>query len=187
MIDFLSKMPVDFINGVTPPVSSIIIFCANLFGILAITTALVFIVLHPMHIKSTKNILSLFRARVEEIFILCFSTAGAYVISVLAKNYFKVARPFVLDTSIVNLIPESGYAFPSSHATVFMALGVALFFMHKRIGAVFIFGALIIGVARVLSGVHTPLQVLAGYILGFVFALITAYIFRFIDGRKRKV
>jgi len=49
-----------------------------------------------------------------------------------------------------------------------MALGTALFAYHKKLGAIYILGALAIGVARVVAGVHWPGDILAGWFLGAV-------------------
>ena len=73
-------------------------------------------------------------------------------------------------SNIVPLFSESGYAFPSGHATFFMALAFALFFNHKKAGYVFILFALLIGIARIIAGVHFPVDILGGFILGFFIA-----------------
>ena len=86
------------------------------------------------------------------------------------KYLIHTPRPFDVFPKVVSLFPETSYAFPSGHATFFMAIAFAIFFNHKKVGYVFILFALLIGVARIVSGVHFPVDILGGYILGFAIA-----------------
>ncbi len=47
-----------------------------------------------------------------------------------------------------------------------MALAVALFFHHKKTGYLFMLFAVIIGIARIAGGVHFPIDILGGIVLG---------------------
>jgi membrane-associated phospholipid phosphatase len=59
-----------------------------------------------------------------------------------------------------------------------MALAFALYFNHKKVGLPaqagywFIFFALLIGVARIMAGVHFPIDILGGFVLGFLIAFL---------------
>ncbi len=57
-------------------------------------------------------------------------------------------------------------SFPSGHATLFSALAVAIYVVHKKVGYVFMFFALIIGLSRIVAGVHFPVDILAGFAIG---------------------
>ena len=70
---------------------------------------------------------------------------------------------------------EAGSSFPSGHATFFMGLAVALFFIDKKIGYLFMFFALIIGLARIIAGAHFPVDILGGFILGSLVSVSVAY------------
>ena len=102
------------------------------------------------------------------------------VSTTLLKNLFQVTRP--LD----GLIEASGYAFPSGHASGAMFLGLAICFLSRTLATplrysiytVTILIIFIIGVSRVVYGVHTPLQVLAGFLLGLLWAFI---FFKFLE------
>lgn len=71
---------------------------------------------------------------------------------------------------------ESGYAFPSGHSTAFMALATSIFLSHKRVGYLFIVFAVLIGLARIVAGVHFPLDILGGFILGAGVAYIVKFL-----------
>lgn len=63
----------------------------------------------------------------------------------------------------------TGYSFTSSHATSHMALGVfwvQLFTVWGRHRWWFVLWAVIVGFAQIFVGVHYPLDVLAGFLLG---------------------
>jgi len=103
---------------------------------------------------------------------------GAIILS-LAINYFISLccfrpRPFV-NHMVYQLVNKSALekSFPSNHATIAFAVAFAVYFWYKRIGTVLIIFALFIGLARVFVGVHYPLDIIAGGIIGFLSALVT--------------
>jgi len=97
--------------------------------------------------------------------------ARGIVSEIIRFFYYRPRPPIVL--SIQPLIPVPGSpAFPSGHATVFFALAMALFFISRRWGIWFFVSAVIIGVARVFVGVHWPLDIVGGAVIGIVCALI---------------
>lgn len=102
-------------------------------------------------------------------------TALATALSVvIIKNLFAIQRP------TASLIEVSGYAFPSGHAAgaMFLALSIGFLIQQKSkairysliITAILV--AMLIGLSRIYLGVHTPVQVGAGFILGFIWALV---------------
>ncbi|MFA6177849.1 MAG: phosphatase PAP2 family protein [Candidatus Paceibacterota bacterium] len=101
----------------------------------------------------------------------------------IAKILFYVFRPFIVFSQVLPLFPETGYAFPSGHTAVASALAFSLFFINKKAGLpaqagyVFMFFALLIGLARVIAGVHFPIDILGGFFLGFLMSFIFNYIF----------
>jgi len=68
-------------------------------------------------------------------------------------------------------------SFPSGHTATFFAIGMAVYYIHKRLGLWFLTGALVIGIARVFVGVHWPLDILAGALLGTLSAVLIKKLF----------
>jgi undecaprenyl-diphosphatase len=66
------------------------------------------------------------------------------------------------------LISESSSSFPSGHAAFFLALAVVIFYYSRRIGWWFFSFALAVGVARIMAGVHWPLDILGGIGVGIL-------------------
>ena len=106
----------------------------------------------------------------RDFFVIFISSGLAWVLAYILKILIHTPRPFDIFSNVFSLFPETGYAFPSGHATFFMALAFALFFNHKKVGYVFILFALLIGLARIIAGVHFPIDILGGFILGFTIA-----------------
>ncbi|MDO8466941.1 MAG: phosphatase PAP2 family protein [bacterium] len=94
------------------------------------------------------------------------------IIAEVIQFLFFRARPFVE----LNLVPVFNHgnvaSFPSGHASVFFALAFAVFLFDKKKGSLFLLGAFLIGVARVVAGVHWPLDILAGALIGILSALL---------------
>ena len=103
-----------------------------------------------------------------------------FVISQILKNYFDRIRPCIAAENInsIRLLIKcsNGYSFPSAHASNHACL--AIFFIsilckfypskEKWIQLLFIGWAISIAYAQVYVGVHYPLDVTVGLILGFL-------------------
>ena len=174
---YLVDSPVAFINTVTPLEAHFVIFCAVWIPWLTIAWVLVYLLYRPI---PNHDILAPFEniaARLRHLSIICVSALAAYVASDVLKNYFKIGRPILLNFNLHPLLSIADYGFPSSHATVFSAIATALLFVNRRAGRFAWLLAIIIGIARVLAGVHTPLDILGGYLLGTLVAVIMGFLF----------
>ena len=147
----------------------VFIFFADVFPFIVIFLAFLFLIFHH-EVLFVSNPLKAFIQKWKEILLVFFSGAFAWFLAYVLKLIFHTERPFVLFSQVSALFNETGFAFPSGHATFFMALAFAIFFNHKKIGYIFIFFALIIGLARIISGVHFPVDILGGFILGYTIA-----------------
>jgi len=133
-----------------------VIFIADIFPYIVVIFAFIF--------------LFFYRKNFKEIILVFFSGFLAWFVAYVLKFLFHTERPFSIFTNVNPLFSETSYAFPSGHATFFIALAMALFFNHKKIGYVFIIFSLLIGVARIIAGVHFPVDILGGLVLGFTIA-----------------
>lgn len=105
------------------------------------------------------------KERVRFAVLIIFSLALAYMFAKIGTHLYDNPRPFVVG-SFDPLIPhgvENG--FPSMH-TVFAATVSTLVFTRKHWLGVALFSvALLIGIARVLGGVHHGIDVVAGAVI----------------------
>jgi undecaprenyl-diphosphatase len=91
----------------------------------------------------------------------------------LINHFFITARPFVERgfTPLFNVYP--GPSFPSGHALFFFTLATVIFLqMSARWGIVAYILAILIGIARVFAGVHYPLDIVGGAVIGLLVPLI---------------
>ena len=124
--------------------------------------------------------------------LLCFSVAN--FINQLVKNVFCVYRPWVLDSRIKpssGALPgATGYSFPSGHTvtatTVFGSIAVS---MGKRSRAVWPLCAVIIllvAFSRNYLGVHTPQDVVVGFIEAVVVVFLGWKVFGWLEQHQDK-
>lgn len=106
--------------------------------------------------------------------------AAAYIAAKLIKIATEFPRPFVALAEVDPLVRVGDLlgSFPSGHATFFMALGVTMYFCNRRLGIFYIIAALLIGIARIGAGVHWPLDIAAGFLLGAGVAVVIEVFYR---------
>lgn len=121
--------------------------------------------------------------------LLLVALGGAWVASLLLKSGFNRPRP--------DLVPHGAVvynaSFPSGHAMLsaafYLTLGALVARLHPRprvkgyVLAMALLITLIVGVSRVYLGVHWPSDVLAGWTLGAVWALICWLVARWLQRR----
>src|SRR3989344_5189935 len=104
--------------------------------------------------------------------IVFFAAGVTLIIAHFLKILINMPRPFDAIANVSALFTESGQAFPSGHAAFFSALAFAIFFINKKAGYVFMLFALLIGLARIMAGVHFPVDILGGFTLGIAVAFL---------------
>lgn len=152
----------------------LVIFLAVTFPYVVIILAGLFLLFHH-EILQAENPFRVFLEKKKEIFIIFFSCGSAWIASLILKSLFHVSRPFLILPDVYPLFVKNTFSFPSEHAMFFSALAFSIFFLHKKAGYVFMFFALIIGLARIVAGVHFPVDILGGFILGGIVAYLVAY------------
>lgn len=150
-------------------VDKFITLAAVYFPYVVIILAGLFLLFHHEVFKA-ENPYRFFLQKKKEILLVFITSGVAWVVSKILKYLIHIDRPFVALPDVTPLFPETGFAFPSGHATFFMALAFSLFYLHKRIGYIFMGFALLIGLARVAGGVHYPVDILGGFVLGALVA-----------------
>ncbi len=102
------------------------------------------------------------------------ASAGiALLIGQLLSHLVDRPRPFVAHPGLIHLFaPHAADAsFPSDHTTASFAIATAIMLRNRLWGSVALAAAALLGLSRVVIGVHYPLDVLAGAALGSAVAL----------------
>lgn len=109
----------------------------------------------------------------RDVFVVLTTAAVAWGATYILKDIFADPRPFLILTDIVPRIEANPFdSLPSGQATFFAALATSMFFYHRFMGLFFFAAALVIGWARIATGVHWPSDILAGYIVGISIGVI---------------
>ncbi len=167
----------NLLNGLTikyPMLNPLFAFMGDGLAYLAIVILFYFLLVH----KDKKR-------GAQELLMMVLVAGFAWFSAHFFKSIFDTVRPFVSMTEVVPLFPQDADgAFPSGHATFFSALAVMMWFYHKRIAVSLGVIAVIIGFGRVISGVHFPGDILGGYVLGSVIAIIMYFLTQKFFGLK---
>ena len=100
----------------------------------------------------------------------------AYALARVAGQFFSHQQPFATE-GFAPLIPHAvDNAFPSDHATAMAVLSEIGFAYNRWLGAVLALLAIAVGFARVLAGLHYPIDIVAGYAIGIASAALAYYL-----------
>ena len=105
----------------------------------------------------------------------------------LIKPFFQRARPQGLPDAVLRTFAHAGYSFPSNHAANNMAIAVIFGLLIPPLRWILFIFAIVIGFSRIYVGVHYPLDVLGGFVLGYICAMSVYLAFRPVQKRILKM
>jgi len=97
----------------------------------------------------------------------------AWLLAILIKMLFFTKRPYLSKrTKTLLRKKKSSPAFPSGHTALAFALAVSFFYLNPVLGIISLIVACLIGLARIISGLHWPIDILGGAVLGWLVSFI---------------
>lgn len=128
----------------------------------------------------THNIESLFMSTIA---IICPTTMQ------ILKSLIKRKRP-----TILRLINQGGYSFPSGHAMISIGIyGFLIYYFYNHINnkvlrniicSILFIIIILIGISRVYLGVHYPSDIIGGYLISFIILIIIINILEIIKNKE---
>jgi len=117
------------------------------------------------------------RDRLAALLVLLAIGASDMIGARLLKPGIGRVRP-CYELQNVRLLVSCGgkHSFPSNHAANAFAAAVTLSFFYRRYSRYFFSTALLVGLSRIFVGVHYPGDVLGGFILGSLCALLLLWL-----------
>lgn len=134
----------------------------------------IFAAVYLIFVLAALHVLFFWRKRRLDLWVWSVAAAlVAYLTKPLIGLLHFRLRPFVMN-GVTRLIEKTSAetSFPSGHTLLAFALAFGVFWFNKKWGAVFLAGALVVGLSRVIVGVHYPSDVLAGIVIAFLLSLI---------------
>lgn len=104
----------------------------------------------------------------KKTFIIFGSALFSWVLAHVLKDIIKHPRP---DEALA-MIGDGTYSFPSGHTSLITTLGFLLLNINKKVGYTVMVFAFVVGLARVLAGVHYWYDIIGGFIFGLIVAII---------------
>ena len=99
------------------------------------------------------------------------------LVTEIIRFFYHHPRPFDF-YGFAPLIAEFGWSFPSGHMTFLFALAMIVWYRSKPWGFWYLLLSAVVGVARIYVGVHWPLDVIGGAVIGILCAVIIHALFR---------
>lgn len=135
--------------------------------------------LKPFFLAVTQlgNIYALFALAIVYVFIkkynivlrLLMTGSLAYLLSGVAKDLWGRARPHELLVDIISLDYFRGPGFPSGHTALAVALALTLgHYIPRKYHWIVASWILLVGLSRIYLGVHTPLDIVGGFAVGWI-------------------
>ena len=100
-----------------------------------------------------------------------------FVFVEIIRFFYYNPRPFLVLENVNQLINhEMTGSMPSGHASFYFALATGVCLYNKKAGYIYLSSAGLMGFARIFSGVHWPLDIIVGAVLGIGTAILVKFI-----------
>jgi undecaprenyl-diphosphatase len=119
------------------------------------------------------------RNRIIRLAVLSFILA--FVIDYIAGKLYYNPRPFVVDHTQPLFSHQAGNGFPSEHTMITMVFSAVIFTCRRKFGILLGILGLLVGTARVIAGVHHPVDILGGIAIAVISTGVAWLIWRRVE------
>ncbi len=165
-----------FLNGITGKY----FFLDSLFFFFASATPFLVIIFLVFLFINNRKKNGLFVAK--SLFAGFFSK---YAVVEPLRHFFPRIRPFQVLEEVNLILPyKESFSMPSGHTSFLFAVSVIIYFHNKKAGVAMLVVSFVSVFSRVVSGVHYPLDVVAGALIGLIVAILTNEVVEKIKSKK---
>ena len=95
-----------------------------------------------------------------------------YIVAKIGGFLYYDPRPFVSGQFTPLILHNADNGFPSDHTLFASAFAAVIFFFNRKFGIVLFILAFLVGIARILAGVHHFVDIFGSLIIAFVVAYV---------------
>lgn len=156
--------------GKHPALDALGVFCARYLVVLMFVAVIVRAAIAARNPGSRTLAALLATAELRAFAAAALAFLGNWLFSLLVFR----PRPYVSLKDVHRIIPEplTSHAFPSGHSSVAFALAFTLLLVDPPFGLAMLVAAAAVAFGRVYVGVHYPLDVVVGILVGLFWALM---------------
>ncbi len=109
-----------------------------------------------------------------------------YLVVETIRHFCPRLRPFEVIDSINLILPlKDSFSFPSGHAAIIFAISTIAYYHHQKVGTIMFLLAFIMGISRIVSGIHWPLDIVAGGLIGILCAVAVVELYNYLFDKKK--
>ncbi|MBU8681637.1 undecaprenyl-diphosphatase [Bacillus haynesii] len=142
--------------------------------------AVYFLAEYMMYFLGAWLVIYWFTRKTKNRLMVIYAVIAFVIAEILGKmmgSLYSNYQPFATLPNVNKLIEhEIDNSFPSDHTILFFSIGFLIFLFHKKTGWLWLVLAFTVGISRIWSGVHYPLDVAVGALLGVLSALFVFWI-----------
>ncbi len=121
--------------------------------------------------------------KIEMIAFAVITLPAIYLTAKIASLLYYNPRPFVVENFMPLIEHANNNGFPSDHTLLSGAVAMVVYFFNKKLGALLFGLAVLVGISRVLAGVHNEIDIEGSLIIT---AGISFLVYKFVLPRVLK-